>query len=131
MALEDEKYISFTTFKRDGTAVGTAVWIVALDGGRYGFWTSSTTGKAKRLKNDPKVLMQPCDSRGRVMSGCATTEGTAVVVAAGAEADAVRAKIKAKYGFMVAVTKFLRSVNNVVRRKHEPYGDVAIVITPA
>ena len=42
----------------------------------------------------------------------------------------MRAKIKAKYGFMVAVTKFLRSLNNVVRRQKAPYGDVAVVITP-
>ncbi|MEO5901720.1 MAG: PPOX class F420-dependent oxidoreductase [Ilumatobacteraceae bacterium] len=131
MGLEDEKYISFTTFKRDGTAVATAVWIVALDGGKYGFWTGSTAGKAKRLKNNPKVLMQPCDSRGRVKSGSTTTEGTAVVVVTGAEADAVRAKITAKYGFMVTVTKALRKLNNIILRKKEPYGDIAIVITPA
>jgi uncharacterized protein len=41
MALGDEKYIRFTTFKRDGTAVSTPTWVVTLDDGRYGFWTSS------------------------------------------------------------------------------------------
>jgi len=130
MALEDEKFIRFTTFKRDGTAVGTAVWIVALDGGRYGFWTASTSGKAKRLKNNPKVQMQPCDSRGRVKSGSSTTDGTAVLTT-GPEATTVQTRIKAKYGFMVKVTKFLRSLNNLILRKKVPYGDVAIIITPA
>ncbi len=130
MALEDEKYVSFTTFKRDGTAVATAVWIVALDGGRYGFWTASTSGKAKRLKNNRKVQIQPCDNRGRVKPGSTATVGTAVTTT-GPEATAVQTKIKAKYGFMVNVTKFLRKLNNLVLRKHVPYGDVAIVITPA
>jgi PPOX class probable F420-dependent enzyme len=130
MGLADEKYVSFTTFKRDGTAVATAVWIVGLDGGKLGFWTASTTGKAKRLKNDPRVIVQPCDSRGRVKAGTSATPGSAVM-ATGAEAEAVRAKIKAKYGFMVAVTKLLRTLNNLVRRTKVPYGDAAVVITPS
>jgi uncharacterized protein len=130
MGLADEKFISFTTYKRDGTAVATPVWVVGLDDGRLGFWTASTTGKAKRLKHDAKVMMQPCDSRGRVKPGTSATVGSAVVTT-GADAEAVRTKIKAKYGFMVALTKFLRKVNNLVRRKHEPYGDVAVVITPS
>lgn len=130
MALEDEKYVSFTTFKRDGTAVASPVWIVALEDGRYGFWTASTSGKAKRLKNNPRVQMQPCDNRGRVKSGSATTDGTALLTT-GPEATTVQTKIKAKYGFMVKVTKFLRSLNNLILRKKVPYGDVAIIIRPA
>jgi uncharacterized protein len=130
MALADEKFISFTTYKRDGTAVATPVWIVALDDGRFGFWTASTTGKVKRLKHDPKVTIQPCDARGRVKSGTSPTAGTAAL-ADGAAADVVRTKIKAKYGLMVRVTKFLRQLNNVVLRKNVPYADVAVVITPS
>jgi hypothetical protein len=82
------------------------------------------------LKNDPRVVMQPCDSRGRVKAGTSPTEGAAAV-ATGDAAEVVRAKIKAKYGFMVAVTKFLRALNNLVRRTKVPYGDVAVVITPS
>ena len=33
-ALADEKYISLTTFKRDGTPVATPVWVVSDDGRR-------------------------------------------------------------------------------------------------
>lgn len=49
MALSDEKYLLFTTFERDGTPVSSPVWVAALDGGSVGFYTSSGTGKAKRL----------------------------------------------------------------------------------
>jgi PPOX class probable F420-dependent enzyme len=130
MALQDEKYISFTTYKRDGTAVASPVWVVGLDGGRLAFWTGSTSGKAKRLRNDPKVLLQPCDGRGRVKPGTTATSGTATLET-GAEAEAVRTKVEAKYGFMVGVTKTLRRLNNLVRRKKEPYGDVVVIVTPS
>jgi PPOX class probable F420-dependent enzyme len=128
MSLADEKYINFTTYKRDGTAVTSPVWVVGLDDGTLGFWTSSTSGKAKRLRNDPKVLVQPSDARGRPRAGTSPTAGSAVL-ATGTQADAVRTKIKAKYGFMVGVTKALRALNNLILRKKEPYGDVAVVIT--
>ena len=49
MSLADEKYLALTTFKRDGTPVTTAVWAAPLDDGKIGFWTSSASGKAKRL----------------------------------------------------------------------------------
>ena len=50
MSIADEKYIALTTFRRDGTPVSTPVWIVALDEpGTAGFWTSSGSGKAKRI----------------------------------------------------------------------------------
>ena len=45
MALADEKYILLTTFRRDGTPVPTPVWVVSLDEGKLGFWTSSGSGK--------------------------------------------------------------------------------------
>ena len=50
MALSDEKYIRVTTFKKDGTEVSTPTWVVALDDGKIGFYTSSTSGKAKRAR---------------------------------------------------------------------------------
>ena len=64
MALVDEKYIRVTTFKKDGTEVSTPTWVVALEDGRIGFYTSSTSGKAKRLKNNPNVIVQPSDGHG-------------------------------------------------------------------
>ena len=81
MALPAEKYIRVTTFKKDGTEVSTPTWVVALDDGKLGFYTSSTSGKAKRLKNNPKVVVQPSDGRGRPKPDTSRAHGTAVVVA--------------------------------------------------
>ncbi|MEY2445846.1 MAG: uncharacterized protein QOC57_1629 [Ilumatobacteraceae bacterium] len=68
MALADEKYIAVTTFKRDGTPVATATWAVPVEGGKVGFWTSSGSGKAKRLAHTSKVMVQPSNSRGVVIT---------------------------------------------------------------
>ena len=129
MTLADEKYLALTTFKRDGTPVTTPVWAAALDDGKIGFWTSSASGKAKRLAHTSKVTVQPCDARGRVKAGTSPTDATAVVVT-GPELEGIRVKVKAKYGFMTQITKFLAKVGGVVKRKKQPYGDRGVIITP-
>lgn len=128
MALSDEKYISVTTFKKDGTPVSTPTWVVGLDGGRIGFYTSSTSGKAKRLKNNPKVVVQPSDSRGRVKADTVPVDGTADIVT-GPERDSIYALVVAKYGFMTKVTRVLAKVGGFVKRKDQPYADRGVVVT--
>ena len=128
MALSDEKYLRTTTFKKDGTEVSTATWVVPLDDGKIGFYTSSTSGKAKRLKNNPKVIVQAGDSRGRAKAGSSPVTGTAVVVS-GPERDAIYAKVVAKYGFMTKITRVLAKVGGWIKRKSQPYADRAVVIT--
>jgi len=128
MALADEKYIRFTTFKKDGSAVSSPTWVVALDAGKIGFYTSSTSGKVKRLKNNSKVVVQPSDGRGRVKPDTKPVEATAVVVT-GAERDAIYDKVVAKYGFMTKVTRFLAKVGGFVKRKRQPYADRGVVVT--
>ena len=98
MGLSDEKYIRVTTFKKDGTEVSTPTWVVALEDGKIGFYTSSTSGKAKRLKSNPNVIVQPSDGRGRAKADTLPVTGTAVVVS-GPERDAIYARVVAKYGF--------------------------------
>jgi PPOX class probable F420-dependent enzyme len=130
MALSDEKYIRVTTFKKDGTEVSTPTWVVALEDGRIGFYTSSTSGKAKRLKNNPNVIVQPSDSRGRAKPDTLPVTGTAVVVA-GPERDTIYQKVVAKYGFMTKVTRFLAKVGGFFKRKDQPYADRGVVVTLA
>jgi uncharacterized protein len=129
VALSDEKYILLTTFRRDGTPVSTPVWAVELDGGQIGFWTSSGSGKAKRLVHTERVMVQPCDARGRVKAGTTPTQATARMVT-GSEYEAIRQRVIAKYGFMTKVTKVLGSLGGIARGKRIPYGDTGVVITP-
>jgi uncharacterized protein len=64
-ALEGEKYLSLTTFRRDGTAVATPVWFVA-DEGRLLVWSFASSHKVKRLRRDGRVRVAACDFRGTV-----------------------------------------------------------------
>jgi PPOX class probable F420-dependent enzyme len=127
MTTSDEKYVATTTFRKSGAAVSTATWIVALDGDRIGFWTSSASGKYKRLRNNPRIKLQPGDPRGRVKAGSSPVEGTAELVTAGADFDAIQHGIRAKYGVMVPVTRFLNTLGHLGKRF--PYGDVGVVVT--
>ena len=130
MALGDEKYILFTTFKRDGSPVSTPTWIVALDDGTYGFWTSSGSGKAKRLAHTAAVTVQPSDGRGKVKAGTAAVDATAELVT-GDRLDDITTKVKAKYGFMTHLTKLFGSIGGVIKRNRIPYGDRGVVFTVA
>jgi uncharacterized protein len=63
------KYTLLTTFRRNGTPVATPVHTAAEPGQpdvAY-FRTWDTTGKAKRLRHTPAVLVAPSTLRGRAL----------------------------------------------------------------
>ena len=119
-----------TTFRRDGTPVATPVWVVKLDGDEVGFWTSSGSGKAKRLAHTARVSVQPCDARGRLRKDSEQIDATARVVT-GSELETIRERVVAKYGFVTKITKALGTLVGILRGKRIPYGDVGVVVTPA
>lgn len=94
-SLAGERYISLTTFRRDGTPVSTPVWVVSDDGRRLLVWTGGSTWKAKRIRRDPHVLVAASSFRGRERGP--RLEGTARVVA-GVD---VKALIRKKYGWQM------------------------------
>src|ERR1039458_9644108 len=116
MALSDEKYMLLTTFRRDGTGVKTPVWVVPQADDTLGFWTSSGSGKAKRLAHNDRVTVQPCDARGRVKGDAPVREGTAKLVT-GAEYEAIREKVNSKYGVMTKFTHALNTIGGIVKGK--------------
>lgn len=126
--ISQEKYVSVTTFRKTGVAVPTAIWIVALDGGRVGLLTSSASGKAKRLRNNPSVTLQPSDVRGRVKAGTTPVTGTAELVASGPEFEAITSGVKAKYGLMVPVIRLVDSVRHLGKGPF-PHADTGVVVT--
>jgi PPOX class probable F420-dependent enzyme len=129
MTVSDEKYVKTTTFRRSGAPVASPTWIVPLDEGKVGFWTSSRSGKYKRLRNNPQISLQPSDSRGRVKPGSSALGGNAELVMSGPDFDAIQGKIRAKYGAMVGISRFFNKVGHLGKGPF-PYGDVGVVITP-
>jgi hypothetical protein len=123
-----ESCVLFTTFKRDGTAVSTPVWWVDMGDGTFGFWTSSGSGKAKRLAHTSRVTVQPCNQRGGVKPGTSPEQATARIVS-GAQHEAIRQRVIAKYGFWTKVTKVLAKIGWTLQRKNIPYGDRGVIVT--
>ncbi len=70
------KYISLTTYRRDGTAVATPVWHV-LDGGELFIVTDAESGKVKRIRNNSRVVVTVCGLRGKIAPGAPSAEGRA------------------------------------------------------
>ena len=62
--LKNTKTILLTTYKRDGTPVGTPVSI-AFAGDRAFFRTYDKSWKAKRLRNNPEVEVAPATVSGK------------------------------------------------------------------
>ena len=59
------KYLSITSFKRDGAGVATPVWFV-VDGERLLVFTDPNSFKAMRIRRNPRVRVAPCSASGRL-----------------------------------------------------------------
>jgi PPOX class probable F420-dependent enzyme len=127
MGIAGERYVASTTYRRSGAEVSTRTWIVPLDGGRVGFLTSSRAGKYKRLCNDSKINMQPCNFRGRIRKKSRKLEGTAKLVFSGPEFDAIQTEIRDKYKLMVPLFRFVNTFSHLGRGTF-PY-DVGVVVS--
>jgi PPOX class probable F420-dependent enzyme len=66
--LSTSKYVSLTTFRRNGSRVSTPVWIAPATERREVLYvlTMVGAGKLKRIRNNPAVELEPCDFRGRI-----------------------------------------------------------------
>ena len=101
--IKSKKYISVETYKRDGQAVRTPVWFFVMDDSIYVI-TRSKTGKAKRLKNNPKVRVAECTIRGKITG--TWSSGTAEILDMTRTAESVKLRDK-KYGIQARFAKFL------------------------
>jgi uncharacterized protein len=128
MALADERCMLLTTFKRDGTPVATPVWLVPLGDRELGFYTSSKSGKAKRLRHTDRVIVQASSQRGAVKRGSAPIEATARLVQ-GEELERIRTLIIAKYGVMAKIARWAATAAARIKRAPFPYGDRGVIVT--
>jgi PPOX class probable F420-dependent enzyme len=102
--LGSEKYVLLTTFRKDGRAVPTPLWVVADDGG-LAFWTTADSGKVKRIRNGGRVTMQACEMRGAPKDGAPVVEGQARIGDA-ADRTRVAKSLGKKYGLLGRVTQW-------------------------
>jgi len=118
--LGTEKYVSVTTFKKSGAAVPTPVWAVP-DGDSLLIWTAGSSGKAKRIRNNPEVVVTACDVRGNTRGE--GVKGVARELPA-EERERVRRLIIAKYGLLARLlmitSRFRRGADGTVGIRISP-----------
>ncbi len=93
-SLENQKYISLTTFRRTGAAVATPVWFVQIQHTLY-IYTDATAGKVKRIRNHPQVQLASCTMLGKVKGPL--IPGVARIVTDPQEQVRAEAALTAKY----------------------------------
>ena len=59
-----QKYLNLETYRKNGEAVATPVWF-AEDAGVLYIYSLANAGKVKRIRNNPRVRVMPCDVRGK------------------------------------------------------------------
>jgi uncharacterized protein len=94
-ALKGRKYALVVTFKRNGEAVPTPTWFGLGDDGNVYTHTFADSWKVKRIARDPRVLVAPCDPRGKPLGPA--IEGRARVLP-NADWERAESAIAANYG---------------------------------
>ena len=96
--LDRHRYISLSTFRRNGAEVATPVWFAA-SGARLYVVTAGDSGKVKRLRLTPRARVAPSDGRGRVRG--TWQSATARVLTEPLAIERARMALRAKYGWQV------------------------------
>ena len=123
--LDNAKYVSFTSYKKDGTTVSLPVWVVPFEGG-YAFTTDPGAFKVKRVRRDARVSLAVCSIRGKVSPDAVTYSGAAVILE-GEDSNRVARAIQKKYRIGYTLIT-LQSRLNRLRGKESHAAETAIKV---
>ena len=121
------KYLSLTSYKRDGTGVATPVWFV-IDDGRLLVMTDPESFKAKRIHRNPDVTISACTATGRL-------RGNAVPARAELLPDSERARLDQlmadKYSWLARIVlPWIDQTLQRLQRKRVGKPTAVLAITP-
>ncbi|NIZ91669.1 PPOX class F420-dependent oxidoreductase [Kineococcus rubinsiae] len=126
-ALGAERFVSLTTFRRDGGAVATPVWIARL-GEDLVVTTPAGSGKLKRLRHDTRVLLSPCGRFGEVTPGAPVVEAVAEVLGHDRDHPEEAAAVRSKYGLEHRIVVPVEAL--VRRRRRESTERIVLRLRP-
>ena len=125
-AMEKHTYLNLETFRKNGDGVRTPVWFAADPGAdlrsrdaKVYVYTIENTGKVKRVRNNPRVRIAPCNRTGGLQGDWIDANAR---VAEGAEAERGLKLLTQKY--------FLKRVFDLFAMFRKAKRDV-LVVTPA
>lgn len=116
------RYVSLTTYRRNGAGVATAVWLVT-DGDELLVVTEASAGKVKRIRNNSRVLVTVCDVRGRIAPGALSAQGTARLLDE-AGTQAARTLLARKY----LLSRLGNQLARVLRLRRPPMIGIAVTL---
>lgn len=103
-----QKYVNVETYRKSGAGVATPVWF-AEDAGRFYIYSLADAGKVKRIRNNPRVRIMPCDIRGGPKGEW--VDGHARILES-AEAERGHRLLNKKYGLMKRIGNAFSTLMN-------------------
>lgn len=120
------RFLSVTSFKRDGTGVATPVWSVS-DGSRLFAFTDLHSPKVWRIRRSPHVLVAPCRVDGKPRGEPVAAH--AEVLSATADLECVQKLLLARYKISYRVVMLFYRLRRRVRGKRTVPDGAALAIT--
>jgi uncharacterized protein len=120
------KYLSITSYRRDGTPVATPVWFVEHDG-RLLVQTYARSGKVKRIRRDPVVSIAVCTATGKLRGKQVRAVAELLPDAEAGEAEKL---IGRKYRADLMIIGPLRFIQSALHPRRPKAKSVILAITP-
>ena len=125
-ALFPGRYLSLTSFKRDGTGVATPLWFV-IDGSRMFALTDLHSAKVKRIHRNPHVLVARCRADGKLQQRAAP--GARGVLTAVPELERVQKLLMERYKLTYRVVMLAYRIGRRLRGRPSVADGAALAIT--
>ena len=126
-ALFPGRFLSVTSFKRDGTGVSTPVWFVS-DGRRLFALTDLHSAKVRRIRREPRVLVAPCRASGKLRRD--PVPAHAEVLTSTAALDHVQKLLLGRYGISYRLVMLGYRLGRRLRGRAAVADGAALAITP-
>ena len=125
-ALFPGRYLSVTSFKRDGTGVATPVWFVS-DGRRLFALTDLHSAKVRRMRRNPRVLVASCRADGKLRSE--PVPARVEVLTATPELERVQKLLIERYKLSYRVVMLIYRLGRRLRGQRSVADGAALAIT--
>ncbi len=120
------RYLSVTSFKRDGTGVATPVWFVS-DRARLYALTDLHSAKVRRIRHNPRVVIAACRVNGNLRGDAVA--GNVQVLTDPEDLERVQQLLLARYKLSYRVVMLFYRLGRRLRAKQAVADGAALAIT--
>ena len=120
------RYLSVTSFRRDGTGVATPLWFVS-DGRRLFALTDLHSAKVRRMRRNPRVLVASCRVDGKLRT--APVAARVEVLTATPELERVQRLLIKRYKISYRLVMLIYRLGRRLRGQRSVADGAALAIT--